>query len=262
MYKILIIEDQETVRNNIEYLLRRMGYETFSASNGIKGLELAREIVPDLIICDIMMPQMNGYEVLKNLNADRCLSLIPFLFLTAKAEKSDFRLGMELGADDYLAKPFEAADLLAAVKTRLEKRENLLNAQNNARPAPPAEENSKPNTPADHKLTKDDVVMLGSNSGILKISSIVCISAADSYSNVFTIDGKKLMARKLLKHWEAVLPDELFLRIHKSTIINTGFIERVEKWFNNALRFHMRGYSEPLESSRRYAPKVKARFRI
>lgn len=262
MYKILIIEDQEQVTKNIEYLLRRMGYETFSAVNGNSGLKLAREIVPDLIICDIMMPQMNGYEVLKNLSADSRLSLIPFLFLTAKAEKSDFRLGMELGADDYLPKPFEAADLLAAIKTRLEKRENLMSAQNTARQPPLAEEQSGGNASGEHKLSKNDVVMLGSASGILKISGIVYIAAIDSYSNVFTIDGRKLIARKLLKQWEAILPDELFLRIHKSTIINTGYIERAEKWFNNALRFYMKGFSEPLETSRRYAPKVKARFKI
>ncbi|MGE5352647.1 MAG: response regulator transcription factor [Acidobacteriota bacterium] len=122
MEKILVIEDHSPVRENLKQLLRKAGYEAVTAENGSKGVDLAMELKPDLILCDIMMPGMDGYDVLKELSCCKETSSIPFLFLTAKAEMADLRQGMELGADDYLVKPFKAGDLLKAVKIRLEKR--------------------------------------------------------------------------------------------------------------------------------------------
>ncbi len=121
MTKILVIEDEESVRENILDLLEAESFETLAAANGKIGLDLAVSEVPDLILCDLMMPNIDGYEVLKKLNLQATTATIPFIFLTARTAKADVRQGMELGADDYLTKPFTRSELLNAITSRLEK---------------------------------------------------------------------------------------------------------------------------------------------
>src|SRR5687768_4654489 len=123
MKKILLIEDNLEVRENTEEILTLANYKVLTAPNGKLGVELAQHEKPDLIICDIMMPELDGYGVLHILSKKEETALIPFIFLTAKSEKSDIRKGMNLGADDYLTKPFDDTDLLNAIETRLRKSE-------------------------------------------------------------------------------------------------------------------------------------------
>jgi DNA-binding response OmpR family regulator len=123
MKKILLIEDNLDVRENTEEILSLANYKVFTAANGKIGVELAHTEKPDLIICDIMMPELDGYGVLHILSKNEDTARIPFIFLTAKTEKSDIRKGMNLGADDYLTKPFDDTDLLNAIETRLKKYE-------------------------------------------------------------------------------------------------------------------------------------------
>ncbi|MGB4970214.1 MAG: response regulator [Saprospiraceae bacterium] len=125
MKKILIIEDNTEMRENITEILQLSGYHVFAAADGVLGVQAAREHKPDLILCDIMMPNLDGFGVLKILNHDELLKNTPLVFLTAKAEKEDFRKGMNLGAEDYLIKPFEDSDLLQVVENKLHKYENL-----------------------------------------------------------------------------------------------------------------------------------------
>ena len=121
MKKILIIEDNQDVRENTADILELANYEVCTAENGKEGVELAKKLNPDIILCDIMMPELDGYGVLKNLSKYKETATIPFIFLTAKTERTDVRKGMNLGADDYLTKPFEESELLEAVETRLKK---------------------------------------------------------------------------------------------------------------------------------------------
>ncbi len=121
MNKILVIEDESQVRENIQQILELSDYSTLSAEDGIMGIEIAQGSLPDLIICDIMMPKMNGYGVLNQIRQNPSTANIPLIFLTAKSERSDFRKGMELGADDYVTKPFTSEELLTSVNTRLAK---------------------------------------------------------------------------------------------------------------------------------------------
>src|SRR5688572_2833204 len=123
MKKILLIEDNLEVRENTEEILSLANYKVLTAPNGKLGVELAQHEKPDLIICDIMMPELDGYGVLHILSKKEETARIPFIFLTAKAEKSDIRKGMILGADDYLTKPFDETDLLNAIEVRLRKSE-------------------------------------------------------------------------------------------------------------------------------------------
>lgn len=119
MKKILVIEDEPEMRRNLTTILRLEKFHALAAENGRAGTELARKEKPDLILCDVMMPELDGYGVIAALRADTETAAVPFIFLTAKGEKPDIRAGMNLGADDYLTKPVAKADLLAAVRSRL-----------------------------------------------------------------------------------------------------------------------------------------------
>jgi DNA-binding response OmpR family regulator len=121
MKKILVIEDNSEVRENIAEILELSNYEVFTAEDGKQGVELALREIPDIIVCDIMMPVLDGYGVLHLLSKHIETYGIPFIFLTAKSEKADVRKGMEMGADDYLTKPFDGIELLNAIEIRLRK---------------------------------------------------------------------------------------------------------------------------------------------
>lgn len=120
--KILIIEDNRDVRENLSEILTLSGYETHTAADGKEGVQQALQVVPDLILCDIMMPELDGYGVLRILSKNTLTADIPFIFLTAKTELSDIRKGMTLGADDYIAKPFDDVELLDTIEVRINKR--------------------------------------------------------------------------------------------------------------------------------------------
>src|SRR5687768_6557413 len=121
MKKILLIEDNPEVRENTSEILSLANYDVLVAENGKIGVDIAQRQRPDLIICDIMMPELDGYGVLHILSKNEETAGIPFIFLSAKAEKADVRKGMDLGADDYLTKPFDDTDLLNAIEARLKK---------------------------------------------------------------------------------------------------------------------------------------------
>ena len=127
MTKILVIEDQLEVRQNLEDILLLENYDVVTAVDGEQGLDLARKVLPDLILCDVMMPKLSGFEVLSSLRQDPQLATIPFILLTAKADHAAVREGMTLGADDYLTKPFSLDDLLQAVNTRLTQQQQRQN---------------------------------------------------------------------------------------------------------------------------------------
>ena len=119
--RILIIEDQAPMRRNLALLLEMEGYEVDTAENGKIGLQRVEQKMPDLVICDVMMPELDGYGVIQALRNDPDTAAIPFIFLTAKGDKSDLRVGMNFGADDYLTKPVVREDVLAAIQARLER---------------------------------------------------------------------------------------------------------------------------------------------
>ena len=127
MKSILVIDDNKDIRENTAEILDLAGYKTFCAENGKKGVDLAIKEKPDVIVCDIMMPELDGYGVLHLVRKNIETQNIPFIFLTAKTERSDFRKGMEMGADDYITKPFDDIELLNAIEIRLKKAEVLNN---------------------------------------------------------------------------------------------------------------------------------------
>ena len=125
--KILIIEDEQYIRENMQELLEAKGYHVRTAINGKQGVLEAVDYRPSLILCDIMMPKMDGFKVLEQIRKTTSIQNTPFIFLTAKVDKLDVREGMELGADDYLTKPFTAKELTAAIESRLKRHDKLNN---------------------------------------------------------------------------------------------------------------------------------------
>ncbi len=124
-HRILVIEDESRMRANLATILRMEGFESIEAADGAAGVDAARRFLPDLILCDISMPRMDGHAVLAALRAEPATARIPLIFLTARGDKADVRGGMNLGADDYLVKPVEIDELLSAIQARLERRQQL-----------------------------------------------------------------------------------------------------------------------------------------
>jgi len=181
---ILIVEDNTDIRENASRLLQSAGYKTFTADNGKNGLESARKYMPDLILCDIMMPILDGYGVLRALENIPEMTSVPFIFMTAKTEKADFRKGMDLGADDYLPKPFSGDDLLRVVSTRLKKSRLIKRPIDNNSDVI----NDFTNTPK----TLSDINILTDNKNIKKIKKKDMLFMEGNSSNVFylIISGK------------------------------------------------------------------------
>ncbi|MBW4574023.1 MAG: response regulator [Aphanothece sp. CMT-3BRIN-NPC111] len=119
MKKILVIEDEPAVLENLLEMLEAENFDAIGAENGLIGVQLAKEQIPDLIICDAIMPELDGYGVLAAWRQDPATAAIPFIFLSAQAAKADFRQGIEMGADDYLSKPFTRNQLLRALAKQL-----------------------------------------------------------------------------------------------------------------------------------------------
>src|SRR5215467_10100756 len=128
MKKILVIEDEAETRDNLVLMLEMEGFKPLSAPNGRLGVAVAKRELPDVILCDVSMPELDGYGVLEALRANESTVSIPFIFLTAKTDKKDLRTGMNLGADDYLTKPASAEEVLNAVRARLDRHREKENA--------------------------------------------------------------------------------------------------------------------------------------
>lgn len=246
MKRILIIEDDQFIRENVSEVLELSGYQVFSAVNGKEGLDLAFEIIPDLIICDIMMPIMDGYEVRKNLVENKKTKIIPFLFLTAKAELKELRHGMSLGADDYITKPFEIKDLLNSVQLRFEKIEELKEAFL-VETIDSAEENQI--------IIKNEY-----KTEYLNPREIIYVKASGNYSEVLRSDDETFLIKKNLKYWEASLPENSFLQIHQSYLINRDYIDALEPEEENTFCLKFKSQTKPIILNSEQAGKFKNLF--
>ena len=248
MKKILVIEDEKAIRENIKELLEAEHYEVYEASNGKEGITKTRKIKPHLILCDIMMPGLNGYEVIKAINSDLSSTLIPFIFLTAKVERADLRKGMELGADDYIFKPYDVDELIRAVHTRLIKYESMkTKREEGGIPRPKYDQNDKILFRVSNRLDK------------VTIGKISFITAERQYSNIFLENYKRFVLKKSLSKWEAVLPQNMFVRIHRSTLVNLSHVTKIEKKLSNSYQCHMTHNNSTVvvEVSRRYLKNLK-----
>lgn len=251
---ILLIEDELELADNIKNLLEEYGFSVFMASNGKEGLELVKKITPDLIICDIMMPGINGYQVKQELNKNGNTSLIPFIYLTGRVERHDVRRGMDLGADDFLPKPFRSNELIVSINTRLKKSE-IIKAKFTS---------PENNTESKNKFSERDSILVSINNEptFIKVDRIKYIIAERQYSNVKLNNNKSIILRKALNDWERILPEKMFIRIHRKTIVNINQINYIARKKQYGLKVIMKDASVEFEISRRYAQKIRGIFSL
>jgi DNA-binding LytR/AlgR family response regulator len=251
MKTILVIEDDLSIRKVIRDFLELQKFTVVTAEDGQIGVDLAKKIVPDLIICDILMPNKDGLNVKKDLGNSEVTATIPFIYLTSQSDRKDIRAGMELGADDYLFKPFKLEELSNAIDIQLEKRDKLIK-----------EYAKKPEVKTKETYDYEEHILLKvhGNPKFIKISTIVFIEADEKYTTLHLSTGEKHLISKSLNNWEQLLPSNKFARIHRSTIVNIEYIGKVEKWFNRSYKLKLTGFDAELFISRRYFAKLKDLF--
>lgn len=201
--KILLIENEAQTRNIFLKCLQTEGFETIEASNGLAGIEQAQQQQPDLVICDVAMPKMDGYGVLKTLRQNPDTAIIPFIFMTAKSTKSELRYGMELGADDYLTKPATVEELLKAIAIRLKKkreREQQYQIKFQAASNPKSTDETKiPSIfPTDTKLTE---VFNFIEAHYQESIGLKDVAEAVGYSSAYLTDLVKRQTGKTVNRW-------------------------------------------------------------
>lgn len=188
MTKILIIEDDPQIREEVLFWLSLEDYEAIGASNGREGIELAQSYRPDLIISDIMMPEKDGYRVLLEVRTQPTTALIPFIFLTAKQEKADIRYGMELGADDYITKPFAREEFLRAIHARLNRQQQY--AQDSEQQVNRLRQNFLRTLP--HELRTPLVGILGIGELLMQDADTLTPAEIADYAGLITNSGQQL----------------------------------------------------------------------
>jgi len=243
--RLVVIEDDETVRLPLVDVLEAKGYLVYSAVNGREGLAVAREQKPDLIISDIMMPEIDGYGVFEALQKDPQTAIIPFIFLSAKTSPEDIREGLGLGVDDYITKPFDIATLLDAIKTRIDRHQMITNAAVTLN-----EENEY-----DQIFVKD-----GDNCWFVEHEQLRLIESEDNYVRLYFDDEKPLLNRTL-SHLENRLPARLFFRANRKQIINLRWIKHIRPWFNGGLLATLKDNTK-IQMSRRAAQEFKSKMGI
>jgi two-component system LytT family response regulator len=252
--QLLIIDDDEQFGLFVAQFLRQQGFEVVCARSGQEGIRAAADRLPDLVICDLEMPGMNGQAVLANLRLDARLADVSLIFLTGQSAPEQIRAGMNLGADDYLTKPVDADELLRAVKARLARAQI-------ARRLP--KQRMADNASDDTRLGLDDTILVKNTSEkkLIRVREVKRIIAYGEYSWVYWEKGRGALLRKPLKQWEAELPEHQFIRIHRQAIINLAFLERVEKPFSGGQKVHLRDTAEPIAVSQRLAPSLNRKLK-
>lgn len=236
-FRALLVDDERLARKELRSMLSE--HSTIEVVGEAENVEQAIKLIaaqqPQVIFLDIQMPGESGFALLEKIEAN-----FKVIFVTA-FDAYAIR-AFEVNALDYLLKPINP-DRLAHAIERL-----------SATEIPPSQ--------LARKLDYEDrlFIEVDEHSRFLKINTIICISAAGDYSEIITSDGQKTLVMKPLKEWEERLPEKYFTRIHRSTIINLEYIERIVGWFNRSYQVHLRHIEEPLMMSRRYAVKLKLKF--
>ncbi|MCX7797198.1 MAG: response regulator [Melioribacter sp.] len=254
MKKVLIIEDNHDLADNVALLLTEHGYKTFIAYNGTTALKIYEHETPNIVLCDIMLPDISGYKILKEIKKLENLKSPIFIFLTAKSQRDEIRKGMELGADDYITKPFTYEELIKSITTQIEKREKFEKLGERK-----ITQNKLNKAQQKQKFNFNDYIFINDkkNPGFYPISNILFIKSVKDYTQITLKDNKKFLLRKTMKYWEEKLPDK-FIRIHRQTIINLDYVENVKEASSNRLSISLKNTNEKLEVSQRYRKKLKS----
>jgi DNA-binding LytR/AlgR family response regulator len=253
--KILLINSNQDLESEFQEILETAGYGTYIAAGEYDGLKIAERYSVDAIVCEL-----DDYEkelkVIKTLNQNPVTEYIPLLLLTSTGQLAHVRAAMELGADDVLVKPFKIESLLRSIKIRLRKIDTLkekLTEKIISTESAFSEHQKK----ADHVLIK-----IGKKLRIIEYSSIVCITALKEYSEIFVEDGSKIVVRKSIRNWIETLPSKDFLRIHRATIVNMTFLDKIEKSGNRGYCVYLKNIPSAFPMSQRYGNLMRKNFSV
>jgi DNA-binding LytR/AlgR family response regulator len=253
--KILLIHGNTEQNFEFQSVLEIEGFNTYITIGESDGLKIADRYMPDIIICDLDNYE-NELGVVKKLNENISTECIPLLIITSTTNNAHIRAAMELGADDVLVKPIIYKSLLRSINKRLRKIE-VLRAHLTDKIISSENAFSSQTKKIDHVLVK-----IGTNLKLIEFSRIVCISALKEYSKVIIDDGSKVVVRKSIKNWVETLPAKDFLRIHRATIVNMLFLDKIEKAGFRSYNVYLKNISTPFPISQRYGNIMKKTFSV
>jgi DNA-binding LytR/AlgR family response regulator len=262
MKKILIIEDNYDLAQNTRLFLKEYGYDVILCPNGKEGLKVMLNYQPDLILCDVMLPDINGYKILSEIKKlDNPIPPI-VIFITAKTQRDDIRKGMSLGADDYITKPFTFDELLRAIDVQFKKRNKLMQiiekeASSKFLIKENVQKNNLENTHKSLAYNGHIYIDIKKNPCFYPVKDLLMIRSMKDYTLLIFTDGKKYIIRKLMKYWEKYLPNKEFIRIHRQTIINLNYIEKIERLSSNRFSISLKYYQNRVGVSQRYGKRIK-----
>ena len=255
MKKILIIRGNQEQDFEFQNVLESAGFSTYITVGESDGFNIANRYGPDIMICDLDDIE-SELGVIKKLNDNSSTECIPLLVITPTSQNAHIRAAMELGADDVLVRPINNEALLRSINKRLRKIEvikekltdKIISTENTF---------SNQSKRTDHILIK-----IGTNLKILEFSRIVCITALKEYSKIRTDDGIKIVVRKSIRNWVETLPAKDFLRIHRATIVNMLFLDKIEKAGFKNYNLYLKNISTPFPISQRYGNIMKKTFSV
>jgi DNA-binding LytR/AlgR family response regulator len=253
--KILIINGKQNQDFGFQDVLKSEGYSTYITVGESDGFKIADRYMPDVMICDLDDSEKE-LGVIKKLNENLSTECIPLLVFTTTHNSTHIRTAMELGADDVLVKPINPESLLRSLKKRLRKIE-VIRAQLTDKIISTENAFLNQSKKNDHILIK-----IGTNLKLVEFSKIVCISALKEYSKVITDEGCKIVVRKSIRNWVETLPPKDFLRIHRATIVNMLFLDKIEKAGFRSYNVYLKNIATPFPISQRYGNIMKKTFSV
>lgn len=241
IFTALIIDDERRARRDLRTLLSEYAEIDIvgEADNIATAVEMIKLLKPDVVFLDIQLPGETGFKLFELIDVD-----FQVIFVTA-FDNYAIR-AFEVNALDYLLKPVNPSRLNETIARITRNQDHLLASRDKH----------------DKRLDKDDYVFVKEQgkANFIKVASIVIIHAQRDYTEISLDNGTKRLVLKPLIEWESILPEQLFIRVHRSIMINIQYVDRLESWFNNSYRVHLRSFSEPIITSRRYTTKLREKF--
>lgn len=255
MKKILVIHSHQSQNFEYQDSLEAAGFNSYITAEISDGLKIAERYSPNVIICDVEDYQLE-LNIIKQLDENYSTACIPLFLLTGISQESHIRAAMELGADDVLIRPVNHYSLINTIQKRLKKISNI-KTRITEKIISDDDAFGKKNTLQDHVLVK-----IGSKLKLIEFSKIICITALKEYSTITIEDGSKIIIRKSIRGWIDTLPINDFLRIHRATIINITFLDRIEKSGFRSYNVFLKNISKPLPISQRYNNIMRKTFSV
>lgn len=255
MPKILILYNNNSSVIELNNSLSAEGFNTYLADDVKNGIEIAKLYSPDIIVCEYSQNGGKaGEEVVGELYLIGREKLIPIFYVSHTPSFEEMRKIISAGADDYFPHPYEPHELIKALKQRLEKYDAIKHKYESIN-------KQTLDPPTDEPLDRDHILVnIGTKLRLVKFDDIICLTAEKEYSKITTSDEKRFIIRKSLRKWEEILPENLFIKIHRSTIINISYIDRVENLKDPSPTVYMKRIEKPFSISQRNAHVFKRSF--